>query len=350
MFSLSDYDYHLPEELIAQKPVIRRDRSRLLVLQRDTGRVDHGRFYDLADLLKPGDVLVVNNTEVIPGRLNGRKSTGGKVEVLVLDYADDRPEQDRFVSRCLLKCSKPPKPGSEIHFNRRLKAVVVEGRDGLYTLEFISQGRFEDLLYALGNVPLPPYVKRDPGGGNRNDRQRYQTVYAAYKGAVAAPTAGLHFTEQLLEDLQIKKVQIAQLTLHVGYGTFLPVRVADIRRHRMHAERFTIPETSAAIINRARSEGRRIIAVGTTCVRTLEHVADGSGHVAAGSGDCDLFIYHGYQFKVIDAMITNFHLPQSTLLMLVSAFAGRDKILTAYREAITAEYRFFSYGDAMMIV
>ena len=217
MFSLTDYDYHLPEELIAQKPVSRRDRSRLLMLQRDTGRVDHGRFYDLIDRLKPGDVLVVNNTEVIPGRLNGRKSTGGKVEVLVLDYADGSPSQDRFVSRCLLKCSKPPKPGCEIYFDQRLKAVVAEGRDGLYTLEFICQGRFEDLLYALGNMPLPPYVKRDPGDGNRNDRQRYQTVYAADKGAVAAPTAGLHFTEQLLEDLQSKQVQIAPLSLHVGY-------------------------------------------------------------------------------------------------------------------------------------
>ena len=350
MYSISDYNYHLPEELIAQKPVTRRDQSRLLMLQRSSGRINHGRFYDLLEWLNPGDVLVLNDTEVIPGRLYGRKSTGGKVEVLILDYSDSLAKQNRFFCRCLLKSSKPAKPGAEIFFDQQLTAVVIEGQDGLYTLEFNSQGRFEDRLYALGQVPLPPYIRRDPGSGDGgDDRNRYQTVYAANKGAVAAPTAGLHFTGRLLKALKGKKVQIARLTLHVGYGTFSPVRVDDIRQHRMHVERFTIPEATAECINDAKSDGRRVAAVGTTCVRTLEFASDGNHRVHAGGGECDLFIYPGYQFKMIDAMITNFHLPQSTLLMLVSAFAGRENILDAYQEAIERGYRFYSYGDAMLI-
>ena len=350
MYSLTDYDYHLPEELIAQKPVTYRDQSRLLVLQRSSDRITHGRFSDLIELLNPGEVLVLNDTEVVPGRLIGRKSTGGKVEVLILDYSDNRAKQNRYTCRCLLKSSKPAKPGCEIDFDQRLKAEVTAGRDGLYTLEFICQGRFEDHLYTLGQVPLPPYIKRDADTDERDaDRQRYQTVYAAHKGAVAAPTAGLHFTDQLLEALQDKKIEVVRLTLHVGYGTFSPVRVADIRQHRMHVERFTIPEASAKRINDAKSDGRRIIAVGTTCVRTLEFAAESNRRVTAGSGECDLFIYPGFQFKVIDAMITNFHLPQSTLMMLVSAFVGREKILGAYRQAIKNRYRFYSYGDAMLI-
>ena len=351
MYSLSDYNYHLPEELIAQQPVTRRDQSRLLMMQRSSGRINHGRFYDLLETLDPGDVLVLNDTEVIPGRLKGRKSTGGKIEVLILDYSDSHAKQNRYVCRCLLKSSKPAKPGCEIHFDQQLTAVVTEGQDGLYTLEFNSQGRFEDHLYALGQVPLPPYIKRDPDSCNAgDDKHRYQTVYAANKGAVAAPTAGLHFTDQLLKALQGKKVQIARLTLHVGYGTFSPVRVTDIREHRIHVEHFVIPEATAECINNAKSDGRRVVAVGTTCVRTLEFAADGNRRIEPGRGECDLFIYPGYQFKMIDAMITNFHLPQSTLLMLVSAFAGRENIMDAYQEAIERGYRFYSYGDAMLIL
>ena len=346
MYSLSDYNYHLPEELIAQKPLAQRDLSRLLLLKRQSGELSHGEFSRLPDLLSSMDILVVNNTEVIPGRLRGRKDTGGKVEVLILDYAGAKKSQGEFISNCLVKASKTTKPGTHLHFSDRLKAKVLDGQEGIYTLKFLYQGKFQDLLYKIGRVPLPPYIKR---AQDADDKLSYQTVYASARGAVAAPTAGFHFTEKLIKRINAKGVSVVSVTLHIGYGTFLPVRVSDIRDHRMHSERFTIPEITADAINRAKAEGKRIVAVGTTSVRTLEFASDANGKLVKGSGSCDLFIYPGYKFKVVDAMITNFHLPKSTLLMLVSAFAGRENILRAYAEAIEEGYRFYSYGDAMFI-
>jgi S-adenosylmethionine:tRNA ribosyltransferase-isomerase len=350
MYSLSDYDYTLPPERIAQTPTVRRDGSRLLVLGRGSGAVAHRIFNDLVAYLEQPDVLVVNNTEVIPGRLMGRKTTGGKVEVLILDYAGGRTEDGRFVCRCLVKAAKPPRTGGEFFFDGGLKASVLEGGAGVFTLAFDGDGSFEDHLYRIGQVPLPPYIRRDAGYPLLDDRYHYQTVYAEEKGAVAAPTAGLHFSRELLANLRARGVDIITITLHVGYGTFMPVRVDDIRQHRMHAERFRVSADAADRINRARAEGGRVVAVGTTCVRTLEFCADDHGRMAACSGSCDLFIYPGYRFKVIDGLVTNFHLPKSTLLMLVAAFAGRDEVLKAYGEAIKEKYRFFSYGDAMLIL
>ena len=357
-YSLIDYNYDLPQELIAQKPAAKRDRSRLLFLRRRTAEVSHHLFYELCDFLLPSDVLVVNNTEVIPGRLFGRKSTGGKVEALILDYAGSykktgsykKKEKNKgFVFECLLRASKRPKPGALFIFDQGLKAEVINFRDGIHTLRFFYDGDFKSLLYRIGNIPLPPYIKRNGGISPCDDSKSYQTVYARQKGAVAAPTAGLHFSKKLLEKIQSIGVKIVEITLHVGYGTFLPVRVSDIRTHKIHSEQYYISKNGAATINHAKAKGRRIMAVGTTCVRTLEFASDNNGNVSYGSGNCDLFIYPGYRFKVVDAMITNFHLPQSTLLMLVSAFAGRKNILSAYNEAIKERYRFYSYGDAMVI-
>ncbi len=353
MFDISDYQYELPPERIAQRPADRRDRSRLMVLERATGHTRHLRFDDLRSLLQPGDVLVVNNTAVVPARLVGRKPTGGRVEVLLEGYAaarkDYRPGRP-FVCPCLVKAAKPLRVDSRLDFGENLRARVLEGGQGRYTLAFECPGDFEDLLARIGRVPLPPYIRRQtaPAADGR-DGSAYQTVYAAHPGAVAAPTAGLHFTGDLLACIRAAGVRVAEVTLHVGYGTFRPVRVTDIREHRMHAECFDFPGEAAREINRARQEGRRVVAVGTTCVRTLEFAADAHGRVSAGSGWCDLFIYPGYAFKVVGAMITNFHLPGSTLLMLVAAFAGRDRILAAYREAVARKYRFYSYGDAMFI-
>ena len=353
MFDISDYQYELPPERIAQRPAADRDRSRLMVLERATGRTRHLRFNDIRSLLEPGDVLVVNDTAVVPARLIGRKPTGGRVEVLLEGYAaarrDYRPGRP-FVCACLVKAAKPLRADSRLDFGENLSARVLAGGRGRYTLAFESPGDFEDLLARIGKVPLPPYIRRqaDPAAGG-SDGRAYQTVYAARPGAVAAPTAGLHFTGDLLARIRHGGVHVARITLHVGYGTFRPVRVTDIREHRMHAEYFDLPEEAAGRINRARQTGRRVVAVGTTCVRTLEFAADASGRVSAGSGWCDLFIYPGYTFRVVDAMVTNFHLPGSTLLMLVAAFAGRERILAAYREAVAREYRFYSYGDAMFI-
>ena len=353
MYNLKDYNYHLPEDLIARQPVDRRDRSRLLCLNRRTGGVSHHRFNNIEEFLRPGDVLVINNTAVIPARLDGRKETGGKVEVLIADYnggLESIRQSGQFICQCLIKASKRPVVGTHIYFEEDLTAEVLESGNGAHILKFSTNANFEDILDRIGKVPLPPYIKRNSGAtASPGDRISYQTVYARHKGAIAAPTAGLHFTRQLLDQLGASGVKIAQLTLHVGVGTFLPVRSEDIRRHTMHAELFSISDESAAIINSARTGGKRIIAVGTTCVRTLEYASNSRGGVLAGSGSCDLFIYPGYVFKTIDAMITNFHLPQSTLLMLVSAFAGRQKILNAYKEAIDKKYRFYSYGDAMLI-
>jgi S-adenosylmethionine:tRNA ribosyltransferase-isomerase len=348
---LGDYDYDLPQALIAQVPAQRRDRSRLLCLGRRTGHLQHFTFQDLPGLLSPSDLLVVNNTEVIPGRLVGAKESGGRVEALILDYADARPGPDgkSTVLRCLVKASKRPKAGTTLTFDEGLTARVVACEGGVCTLVFPCNGDFEEVLQRVGRVPLPPYIRRDDSGPGPDDRQAYQTVYACCKGAIAAPTAGLHFTRELMDALGARGVDIVEITLHVGYGTFLPVRVSDIREHRMHAERFRISAEGADQINRAREAGRRIVAVGTTSVRTLEYAGDERGVVRAGEGACDLYIYPGYRFKVVDAMITNFHLPKSTLLMLVSAFAGIDNVRRAYEAAVAEKYRFFSYGDAMLI-
>lgn len=354
MYALSDYDYQLPDRLIAQHPVTGRDRSRLMVVDRKQRRFDHHRFDELPVLLDAGDVLVVNNTEVVPGRLYGRKASGGRVEVLILDYAlgVKRLKTDgRFVSPCLVRASKRPAVGSRIQFEADFSAEVLESRDEIQTLCFDGPGDVEAAIARLGCPPLPPYIRRtasDPQ--NKADATAYQTVYACIKGAVAAPTAGLHFTEALIAEMTAAGIAVAPITLHVGYGTFMPVRVDDIRAHRMHSERFHLPAESVAAIHRARSDGRRTVAVGTTSVRTLEYATDRSGRLRPGDGENDLFIYPGYRFRTVDAMVTNFHLPKSTLLMLVSAFADRDLIMAAYAEAIQREYRFYSYGDAMLIL
>ena len=353
MYSLNDYKYHLPADLIAQHPVDQRDRSNLLCLKRETGKISHHRFSQIGDFLQPGDVLVINNTAVIPARLEGRKATGGKVEVLISDYIGGLKsikQSGDFVCRCMVKASKRPAPGMLLYFAEDLKAEVLGACNGTHTLKFSTSGDFEKVLERIGKVPLPPYIKRNSGDLNPcDDRSSYQTVYASHKGAIAAPTAGLHFTEKLLNQLKADGIQIAALTLHVGYGTFLPVRTDDIRQHSIHSETYAISEKASEIINSARAGAKRVVAVGTTCVRTLEYASDAKGNVAAGSGCCDLYIYPGYEFKTVDAMITNFHLPQSTLLMLVSAFAGRYNVLNAYQEAIDRNYRFYSYGDAMLI-
>jgi S-adenosylmethionine:tRNA ribosyltransferase-isomerase len=353
MFSLSDYDYYLPEDLIAQEPADRRDRSRLLRLDRKTGAVSHHFFSDILDFLKPSDLMVVNNTKVIPGRLNGRKESGGRVEVLIIDFARQgrKKESDRKLTfECLIKASKAPRPGARLFFGPDLEARVAAVHDRTFSVEFICQKPFADILDQIGEVPLPPYIHRDPTNGrSQSDRYSYQTVYAVQKGAVAAPTAGFHFTDALLTQIQQKGIELIEITLHVGYGTFMPVRVEDIREHQIHSEYYTISDHAAEAINSAKAQARRVVAVGTTSVRTIEFAARQNEMVAPGHGSCDLFIYPGYEFKVVDAMITNFHLPKSTLLMLVSAFAGREKILNAYAKAIEEKYRFFSYGDAMFI-
>lgn len=350
MYRLCDYDYRLPPDLIAQVPLARRDQSRLMVLQKRTGAISHHRFADLTAWLHRDDLLVVNNTRVIQSRLSGTKETGGKIEVLLLDYPQN-VRAGNVACQCLVRASKPPRPGSTIYFDKNLTATVLEGGSGLFKMAFDVRGDFDAVLQDVGQVPLPPYIRRN---GRQavpcDDRQAYQTVYAEKKGAVAAPTAGLHFTDELLDALCKKGIAIVSVTLHVSYGTFVPVRVHDIRKHKMHAEAYELTGEAASAINAAKARGRRVIAVGTTSVRLLEYAADGAGHARPGAGKCDLFIYPGFDFKVIDGVITNFHLPQSTLLMLVSAFAGREFVLNAYHEAIEQKYRFYSYGDAMFII
>jgi S-adenosylmethionine:tRNA ribosyltransferase-isomerase len=352
MFSLDDYNYKIPTKFIAQKPVTQRDRSKLLFLRKSTGELSHHQFYELVDFLSSSDILVLNNTKVIPARLLGRKDTGGKAELLILNYPGEEKQQNdlcEMVCQCLIKTSKRPQLGTSFFFDQILEAEVIHISNGIYTVRFSYKSDFERLLYQIGRMPLPPYIKRNMGNNAFDDKVSYQTIYASQKGAVAAPTAGLHFSEKLLKKIKKKGVTIVTITLHVSYGTFLPVRVSDIRQHKMHSETYFIPQASAERINRAKNIGSRVLAVGTTCVRALEYASDDRGYLNPGSGRCDLFIYPGYTFNVVDAMITNFHLPQSTLLMLVSAFAGREKILQSYQEAIQNRYRFFSYGDAMLI-
>lgn len=358
MYRLSDYDYDLPEALIAQNPVPGRSSSRLLRVDRKADALGHHKFYDLGRFLNPGDLLVVNNTRVIPARLMGKKETGGRVEVLIIDYASGLKELTRtgmFQCDCLIRASKRPKPGSILILGGNIRAKVIGHTDRISQVCFLDGPNFIEDLKTSGEIPLPPYIKRSgiKRSGDtdldQKDKENYQTVYAKTEGAVAAPTAGLHFTPEMLADLQSKGVGLAQITLHVGYGTFVPVRVDDIRDHEIHSEFFTVSQEAAQKINETKAAGGRVVAVGTTSVRTLEFLADDTGCITPGTGQCNLFIYPGYRFKCVDAMVTNFHLPKSTLLMLISAFYSREKVLTAYEAAVAEKYRFFSYGDAMFI-
>lgn len=341
---VSDFDYELPKELIAKFPVEPRDSSRLMVLHRNTGEIEHRIFRDIVEYLKPGDVLVINDTKVIPARLFGKLETGGKVELLLVR------QPGLGIWEVMAKPARKLKKGKRIYFDEELEAVVKGySGEGRRIVEFIlkSNKDFMEKLEEIGHIPIPPYIEREE---KPEDREKYQTIFARKEGAVAAPTAGLHFTEELLQKLKDKGIIIKNITLHVGPGTFKPVKVENVEEHQMDYETYHVPENTAAEINRAKEEGRRVIAVGTTVTRTLESAAEKDGKVKPGEGSTNLFIYPGYRFKVIDALITNFHLPRSTLLMLVSAFAGRERILNAYREAVEKGYRFYSYGDAMFIL
>lgn len=332
--------YDLPEELIAQTPAEKRDSSRLMVLDRYTGGIEHRRFYELPAYLRPGDCLVLNDSRVIPARLFGTRPTGGAAEVVLLkDLGAGRWE-------CLSRPGKKMRPGTEVSFGGgELTAVVEEVRpDGNRILKFSYEGIFLEILERLGQMPLPPYIK-----AQLDDPERYQTVYAREPGSAAAPTAGLHFTNELLDSIRAMGVQVCFVTLHVGLGTFRPVKAEDVEAHEMHSEFCTIPEETAQIIRRTKENGGRVMAVGTTSARTLESFAGDDGSISAASGWTNIFIYPGYRFKCIDALVTNFHLPGSTLVMLVSALAGRENILRAYETAVREKYRFFSFGDAMLI-
>lgn len=352
MFRLSDYSYDLPLEKIAQIPCKDRSESKLLHIERNSGTITHHQFKDLLALLKKDDLLVINNTRVIPARLFGAKASGGRVEVLIIDYAAGMKSLEKngfFQCDCLIRASRKPKKGARIVFEAGAEAEVVEEKESISEVRFFCPDGFVRFLNRFGEIPLPPYIKREEKNERMDDRANYQTVYASSEGAVAAPTAGLHFTGELMARLRDKGIEFAPLTLHVGYGTFVPVKTDDIRQHQIHSEYFSLSKETADQINIARQNSRRIVAVGTTSVRVLEFVSDDQGRVRAETGLCNLFIYPGYRYKCVDAVITNFHLPESTLLMLVSAFYDREKILTAYKDAIKKDYRFFSYGDAMLI-
>jgi S-adenosylmethionine:tRNA ribosyltransferase-isomerase len=350
MFGIETYDYFLPPELIAQAPCPERDRSRLCLVDRATGTYSDRGFHELASLVGPGDLIVVNDTRVFPAKLRGRKASGGKVEILILDHRD--VNESGTVRRCLMKSSKGPAPGARLVFEGGLSGRIesVLG-NGMVTIAFEDVDRLENVLDEFGRVPLPPYIKRDEDDARcRVDHERYQTVYSRPRGSVAAPTAGLHFTAPLMQQITQRGARIVFLTLHVGYGTFKPVRVADIRRHRVDEEYFELNAATAAAINETRKNGGRVIAVGTTVVRTLETVGSHGGAIEPQSGITELMITPGHSFKVVDALVTNFHLPRSSLLFLVCAFAGRDLIMRVYEHAVRNRYRFFSYGDAMFIV
>ena len=337
----SDFYFDLPEELIAQDPLADRSSSRMLVLEKETGKVSHHVFKDIIDYLNPGDCLVLNNTKVIPARLLGEKEdTHAAVEVLLLKRKENN------VWETLVKPGKKCRPGARLSFgDGRLKAEVLEVvEEGNRLIRFEYEGIWEEVLDSLGEMPLPPYITH-----KLQDKNRYQTVYAKYEGSAAAPTAGLHFTQELLQEIQKKGVDIAYVTLHVGLGTFRPVKVENILEHRMHSEYYQVSQEAADKINRAKENGHRVICVGTTSCRTVESAADENGHLTECCDNTEIFIYPGYQFKVLDCLITNFHLPESTLVMLVSALAGHEQVLAAYEEAIQEKYRFFSFGDAMFI-
>ena len=337
---LTDFNYYLPEELIAQTPIEKRDESRLMLLDKNTGEIKHTVFKDIINYLQPGDCLVRNNTKVIPARLYGKKETGANVEFVLLKNI----QGDIWEAMV--------RPGNKIHSGAKvvfgdgiLKATILETlNDGTRKVEFEYTGIFNEILDKIGLMPLPPYIHE-----SLKDKDRYQTVYAKYNGSAAAPTAGLHFTDELLKEIEAKGVKIANVTLHVGIGTFRPVKEENIEEHHMHTEHYYIKQEDVEKINTAKKEGHRVIAVGTTSCRTLETIANEDGYVNECEGDTGIYIYPGYKFRCIDGLITNFHLPESTLLMLVSALAGRENVLNAYNEAVKEKYRFFSFGDAMFI-
>lgn len=340
--NVKDFYFDLPQELIAQDPLEDRASSRLLVLDRETGEVTHRKFRDILGYLNPGDCLVINDTKVIPARLIGsREGTNAKIEVLLLK----RREND--IWETLVKPGKKAKPGTVIHFgDGLLKGTVIDVvEEGNRLIQFSYDGIFEEILDRLGQMPLPPYITHQ-----LQDKNRYQTVYAKHEGSAAAPTAGLHFTKELLQEIEDKGVKLAHVTLHVGLGTFRPVKVENVLDHHMHSEFYMVEESEAEKINQTKRDGGRVICVGTTSCRTIESASDENGILKAGSGWTDIFIYPGYQFKILDCLITNFHLPESTLVMLVSALAGREHVLAAYEEAVKERYRFFSFGDAMLII
>lgn len=344
--NINEFDYHLPQELIAQRPADRRDGSRLLAVHRDTHQIEHKHFYDVLDYLQPGDCLVLNNSKVLPARLFGvKEKTGAKVEFLLIK----RISGDKWET--MVKPGKRLKPGDTVIFSPDFKAEIIDyGQDGTRIAEFAYSGIFMERLEELGKMPLPPYIERESG---EEDSERYQTVYCREEGSVAAPTAGLHFTEELLKQAEEKGIFIAYVTLHVGIGTFRPVKCQNIEEHQMHFEEYHITAENARRINQARAAGGRIVSVGTTSARTLESAAvlkDGAYRLEAGEDSTGIFIYPGYKFKLVDALITNFHLPKSTLLMLISAFYDREHILNIYKQAVAERYRFFSYGDAMIIL
>ena len=337
----SDFYYDLPQELIAQDPLEDRSSSRLLVLNRETGERRHCVSREIAEFLNPGDCLVVNNTKVIPARLMGvKEETGAGIEVLLLKRCEDN------VLETLVKPGKKARPGARISFGDGLLVgeVLEVVEEGNRRIRFTYEGIFEEILDRLGQMPLPPYITHQ-----LKDKNRYQTVYARHEGSAAAPTAGLHFTPELLKEIEEKGVKLAHVTLHVGLGTFRPVKVEDVTQHHMHSEFYVVEEEQARLINETKAAGGRVICVGTTSCRTLESAAGENGLLRAGSGWTDIFIYPGYRFQMMDALITNFHLPESTLLMLVSAFAGKEQVMAAYEEAVRERYRFFSFGDAMLI-
>lgn len=340
--NVKDFDFYLPQEQIAQDPLEHRDMSKLMVLNRDTGDIQHRIFHDITEYLKPGDCLVINNTKVLPARLIGvKEETGAKIELLLLK----RREND--IWETLVKPGRKAKKGVKISFGDGLLVgeIIDEVEEGNRLVQFTYEGIFEEILDKLGQMPLPPYITHQ-----LEDKNRYQTVYAKEEGSAAAPTAGLHFTKELLEKIQDMGVTIAHVTLHVGLGTFRPVKVENVLDHHMHSEYYCIEESEAKKINDTKKQGGRVIAVGTTSTRTLESATDENGILQAKSGNTEIFIYPGYKFKMIDGLITNFHLPQSTLLMLVSAFSSRERILHAYEVAVKEGYRFFSFGDAMLLI
>ncbi|MDP4152983.1 MAG: tRNA preQ1(34) S-adenosylmethionine ribosyltransferase-isomerase QueA [Bacillota bacterium] len=339
--NVSDFKFDLPERLIAQTPIKNRDESRLLILDRNKDTFEHRHFKDITEYLKPGDVLVLNDSKVLPARIFGERSgTGAHVEFVLLKH------RENDVWECLVKPGRRAKTGDRFTFGERLSCEIVDIiEEGIRLAKFSYEGSFYEILDEIGNMPLPPYIKE-----KLEDKSRYQTVYARELGSAAAPTAGLHFTPELLKRISDMGVEIVYVTLHVGLGTFRPVKAHKVENHQMHSEYYTVPQATADAVNAAKAEGRRVIAVGTTSCRTLESAADKKGHIVSGGADTHIFIYPGYDFRILDGLITNFHLPESTLIMLVSALAGRDRILKAYSEAVRLEYRFFSFGDAMFII
>lgn len=341
---ISDFDYELPENLIAQEPLENREGSRMLIVDRGTGGVQDKSFTDLPEFLREGDVLVLNNTRVFPARLFGTSETGAKIELFLVR------ETGEAAWETLARPARRLKPAKKIDFGERLSATVLDKTDdGKVVVRFEADGDLDAILDEIGKTPLPPYIKRT-GNGIDSDRERYQTVFARERGAIAAPTAGLHFTPDILEQIRARGVTIAEITLHVGYGTFEPVRVDDLSQHRVMPERYEMSQQTAALLNKAKSDGRRIVAIGTTTTRALESVMSAHGRFVAERGSANLTIIPGYEFKAIDALLTNFHLPQSSLLVLVSVFAGHEMIMDAYKHAVREKYRFYSYGDCMLIV